>query len=236
MYKYNKMTKKKRRELLKAYEDLRVADVRDGMDWHMMHHYGTLAPEIRPLYRTTIFGIARTLRYLPYIGPVPWHKPEDYRGWVGHYYKEVNPYPWMDDIEEGDVIMIDQSGIDVGLMGSENSMGGLERGARGYVTNGFVRDTDELIIQKCPFWSTGMSQKMVQGRSVYDAHNIPVAIGGVQVRPNDMVVADGDGVIVVPSEIALDVAKYAHGEHDKDKVARAKHYKTLGLQPDDTLV
>ena len=235
MYTYKKMTRKKRQELLSAFEDLRVADVRDGMDWNMMHHYGTICPGIRPLYRTRVVGLARTIRYLPFVGPVPWHKPEKYREWVGMYYRDINPYPWRADVEEGDVIIIDQSGIDVGLMGSENSMGVMKDGARGFVSNGFVRDTDELITQKCPFWSQGMSQKMVQGRSVYDAHNIPVAVGGVQVRPYDVVVADGDGVIVVPQEIALSVAKYARGENIKDRKARRKHYDALGLPIDKTV-
>lgn len=58
-------------ELLKLFEPLRVADVRDGMDWMGYHHYGTMDYKIRPLYRTKAVGIARTARYLPYEGPDP---------------------------------------------------------------------------------------------------------------------------------------------------------------------
>ena len=46
------MTQNEREELLAFYQDLRVADVRDGMDWNMMHHYGSMSPDIRPLFRT----------------------------------------------------------------------------------------------------------------------------------------------------------------------------------------
>ena len=50
------------KELLKLFEPLRVADVRDGMDWMGYHHYGTLDYKIRPLYRTRAVGIAKTAR------------------------------------------------------------------------------------------------------------------------------------------------------------------------------
>lgn len=229
------MSQDERAELLALYEGLRVADVRDGMDWMMMHHYGSMSPDIRPLWRTRAFGIARTARYVPYEGPVSKMSPEEYTEWVRWYYQNVCTYPWSREIEPGDFIVIDQSSLDVGLMGSNNSLGGVRSGARGYVTNGGVRDTDELIIQKVPFWSRTCSQSMVQGRIRFDAMNVPVNVGGVTVHPGDIVVADGDGVIVVPRGIARDVAKYARRELEKDKVSRRKLYKALGMDLDETV-
>ena len=76
-------------------------------------------------------------------------------------------------------------------------------------------------MQKVPVWSTMCSQPMVQGRIAFEAMDVPVAVGGVQVRPGDVVVADGDGVIVVPSEIAEDVGRYAHEEHEREVSRRA---------------
>jgi regulator of RNase E activity RraA len=222
--------------LLELYQGLRVADVRDGMDWNMMHHYGSMSPDIRPLFRTRAFGIARTARYLPFQGPVPKLTPEEYTEWSGWYYGEVCTYPWMDDVEEGDFIVIDQSGVDVGLMGSSNGLGGVKRGVRGYVSNGSARDTDELILQQVPFWCKFTSQKMDQGRIQFDAKDVPVAVGGVVVYPGDVVVADGDGVIVVPRKIAREVAKYARRELDHDKVDRRKLYEELGMALDETVL
>jgi regulator of RNase E activity RraA len=49
------------------------------------------------------------------------------------------------------------------------------------------------------------------------------------------VVAEGDGVIVVPRKLALDVAKYANRELAGDKVTRRKLYKEVGLKEDDTV-
>jgi 4-hydroxy-4-methyl-2-oxoglutarate aldolase len=229
------LTKTKRTELLELYADLRVADVRDGMDWMMRHNYGSMIPEIRPLWRTRAIGFARTARYLPYSGEVPKMSPEEYTKWSGWYYGNVCTYPFMDAIEPGDFCVIDQSGVNVGLMGSNNAMDGLIKGGTGYVTNGGVRDTDEIILQKVPFWSLMCSQGMVQGRVQYDAHDIPVSVGGVLVHPGDIVVADGDGVIVVPLDLAEDVAIYAHRELSGDKVTRRAKYEKLGLELDDTV-
>jgi 4-hydroxy-4-methyl-2-oxoglutarate aldolase len=224
-----------RQELLELYRILRVADVRDGMDWNMMHHYGSMWPDIRPLWRTRAFGIARTARYLPYEEAIPAMSPHDYDAWSSWYYQNVCTYPWMKEIEPGDFIVIDQSGVDVGLLGSNNSLAGVRNGASGYVTNGGVRDTDELILEKVPFWSPFISQTMVQGRLRFDAMNIPVNVGGVQVNPGDIVVADGDGVIVVPHKLARQVARYARRELENDKKGRRKLYQELGMEPDDTV-
>ncbi|MBN1814738.1 MAG: RraA family protein [Anaerolineae bacterium] len=230
------MSNNEKQELLALYRGLRVADVRDGMDWQMMHHYGSMSPSIRPLFRTSAMGIARTARYLPYQSSIPSMSPEEYDEWSAWYYQNVCTYPWIDEIQSGDFVVIDQSGIDAGLMGSTNSLDGMRRGARGYVSNGGVRDTDELILQKVPFWSSFISQKMVQGRLQFDAMDIPVSVGGVAVHPGDVVIADGDGVIVVPRKMAFAVAKYARRELDHDKISRRKLYEELGMELDDTVL
>ena len=77
---------------------------------------------------------------------------------------------------------------------------------------------------------------MVQGRLRFEAMDIPVSVGGVQVHPGDIVVADGDGVIVVPRRLARDVAKYAHRELSNDKKGRRRLYEELGRELDDTRI
>ena len=224
-------------ELLKAFEPLRVADVRDGMDWMGYHHYGTLDYNIRPLYRTKAVGIARTARYLPYIGPDVIVTGDDYTEWSNNYYANVCTYPWVNDIEDGDFIAIDVSGVDAGLMGSENSLGTKIAGIRGFVTNGGgIRDTDECIMERIPVWSYFISQKMDQARIQFDAKNIPIAIGGVTINPGDVIVADGDGVIVVPRNVAKGVAKYAHKELFSDKDSRRKKYEALGWELNESVI
>jgi regulator of RNase E activity RraA len=65
--------------------------------------------------------------------------------------------------------------------------------------------------------------------------NRPVTVGGVLVRPGDVVVADGDGAVVVPREHAEAVARAARAVLEADKAARRKLYQKLGLPPDPTV-
>ncbi len=223
-------------ELLALYSDLRVADVRDGMGWNMLHSQGSMSPQVRPLWRTRAVGIARTARYVPYAGTVPRMTPEEYTRWQAWYYGNVCTYPWVAEIEPGDFMVIDVSGVDVGLCGSNNTLEAWRRGVRGFVTSGGgVRDTDEIILQRIPFWTGFISQGMVQGRLQYDARNVPVQVGGVTVNPGDVVVADGDGVIVVPRALAADVAVYAHQELCNDKAGRRRLYEEQGRALDDSV-
>ena len=65
--------------------------------------------------------------------------------------------------------------------------------------------------------------------------DVPVVCAGVRVEPGDVVVADGDGVVVVPQDIAGEVARRAKLILDKDKVARRKLYERMGWKPDVTV-
>ena len=225
-------------ELIELFKRLRVTDVRDGMDWMGYHHYGTVDYAIRPLFRpeTSIIGIARTARYVPYEGPVPALPPEEYTKWVKMYYSEICYDPWGKDIQEGDFVCLDIAGLDVGLLGSNNTLACKKKGAVGFMLNGGgIRDTDECILQKINVWSKHVSQPMDQARIRYIEKDIPVGIGGVAVYPGDVVVADGDGVIVVPRKVAKDVAKYAWQEASADKKARKQLYVDLGMKLDNTV-
>ncbi|MCL2444047.1 MAG: RraA family protein [Treponema sp.] len=225
-------------DLIEMFKRLRVTDVRDGMDWMGYHHYGSVDYRIRPLFRpeTSIIGIARTARYVPYEGPVPALPPDQYTEWVKMYYSEICYDPWTKDIEQGDFMCLDIAGLDVGLLGSNNTLNCKKRGAVGFMTNGGgIRDTDECILQNIHVWSMFISQPMDQARIRYIDKDIPIAIGGVAIYPGDIVVADGDGVIVVPRKVAKDVAKYAWQEASADKKMRKQLYIDLGMKLDNSV-
>ena len=232
------MSNQENLELIEMFKRLRVTDVRDGMDWMGYHHYGTVDYSIRPLFRpeASVIGIARTARYVPYEGPVPALPPDEYTKWVRMYYSEICYDPWGKDIQPGDFVCLDIAGLDVGLLGSNNTLACKKLGAVGFMTNGGgIRDTDECILQKINVWSRFISQPMDQARIRYIEKDIPIAIGGVAVYPGDLVAADGDGVIVVPRKIAKDVAKYAWQEASADKKSRKQLYIDLGMELDDTV-
>ena len=84
------MTSDERQQLLAAYADLRVTDVRDGMDTLLMHRTGSMHPAVRPLWRTRVCGLARTVRYVPYDGVVPQLAPDEYWAWVAEYLRATS--------------------------------------------------------------------------------------------------------------------------------------------------
>jgi regulator of RNase E activity RraA len=75
----------------------------------------------------------------------------------------------------------------------------------------------------------------VYGRTRSAQVDVPIVCAGVRVEPGDVVIADGDGVVVVPQDIAEEVARRAKMILDKDKVARGKRYAQLGWEPDDSV-
>src|SRR4029450_12847292 len=102
-----------------------------------------------------------------------------------------------------------------------------ERGMVGVVTSNSARDTDEIIAQKVPLYFRQPGRGIRPGRNEVESVNRPVVCGGVLVKPGDVVVADGDGVIVVPRAKAADVAAYAKRILDGDKAGRRGLYEKL---------
>ncbi len=238
------MEEKNRIELLNMYQNLRVADVNDGMDAVGLMNMGCVERSIRPLWRDSenfshrICGFARTVRFRPVNETIHAGSVEEYDRLKKQWYARTGAgaQNWVPLIEDGDIIVIEGSGLkDVGFIGSANAQGWINRGARGVVTNGGCRDSDELIKQAIPVYSAYIGRGIKPGRCMYDDSNIPLNIGGVLVRPGDIVVADGDGVVVVPIQRAKDVALYACGVHEEDKSVRRKLYEAADMEPDFTV-
>lgn len=224
-------------DILALFEGLRVADVRDGMDWIGLPNKGSVSRKIRPLIPgKRMCGRAFTVKSRPSEKAAPALTPDEYTEWAYDYwYKEVAVSPWKSELRPGDVVVIEGHDLGVGEVGSNNSLGWHVMGAVGVVTSGGVRDSDECVRQGVPIFARYRSQSMTQGRIEFDQAKIPVAVGGVLVRPGDIVVGDGDGVIVVPIERAEEVAKYARQELEHDKATRRKFYEQLGWPLDETV-
>ncbi len=231
------------RELLKAFEGLRVADVSDGMDKACLPDVGLMDPKIAPLWKDAkhfthrIIGIAVTARYVPTNKPSSASiEPEEFDQWEGNFYNKYSSEPFVQVLREGSVLVLDDVvNGDVGTIGSNNIMGWKVRGCRGVVTNASTRDTDEIITEQVPLYFREVGRGIRPGRNEIESVNMPISCGGVLVMPGDVVVADGDGVIVVPRAYALDVARYAHEILEKDKAGRRNLYKRLGLPMDDSV-
>ena len=79
----------------------------------------------------------------------------------------------------------------------------------GVVTSGGLADSDEIVYHKVPAYFRRLARGIRPGRNELESVNRPINLGGVLVRPGDVVLADGDGVIVVPRENAEEVAGFA---------------------------
>lgn len=233
------------KEILELYDGLRVADVSDGMDMVGLRDAGLMDQKIETLWKDIdnmshiVNGIAGTARYVPTNRVVknPMSK-EEFQQWEGNWYGTISPEPFVDSLREGSILVIDARGDgDTGSMGSFNGLLWKSLGNRAVVTNGAVRDTDEIIKQNIPVYLDyeHRGRGIRPGRNELESVNKPIVVGGVLVYPGDVVVADGDGVIVVPRKHAREVAEYAREILKKDKQARRNLYKKLGIPLDQTV-
>ena len=230
-------------EVLKLFDGLRVSDVSDGMDKVGLANVGLMTPDIHPAwkdtthYRHRFIGVAVTARYVPTNKPpAPPMETKAFDAWVGKTYSEVTPEPFVPLIRKGTALVIDDAPCsDVGTVGSNNIMGWKLRGCVGVVTNAGGRDTDEVATEQMPLYLRQVARGIRPGRNEIESVNRPIECGGVLVRPGDIIMADGDGVIVVPREVAREVAEYARTIMVGDKEGRRGLYKKLGLPEDDSV-
>jgi len=228
--------------LLKLYEGLRVADVTDGLDMAGLPGVGLVDQSIHPAWqdpdslRHQFHGIALTLRYVPTQRPDRPGPGEDFSEWEGAWYGNYSSEAFVSIIQPGTAIVIDDAGErDIGSIGSNNILKWYEKGAAGVVTDASSRDVDEVGKEKVPLYLRRVGRGIRPGRNELESVNRPVDIGGVLVCPGDMLVADGDGVVVVPRAAAEQVALYARKILDGDKEGRRKVYERLGLPLDQTV-
>ena len=230
-------------ELLALFDGLRVADVSDGMDAMGLQNTGLMDAAIRPLWKDTqedrhrFVGIAVTARYVPTNRPPAGKMSTDqFDAWVGEWYSELSPEPFEPLLRSGSVLVLDDAeGADVGSIGSYNILAWKRRGMVGVVTDATARDTDEIETEGVPLYFRGVGRGIRPGRNQIESVNRPVVCGGVLVIPGDVVVADGDGVVVVPRVVAVDVARYARKILDADKAGRRELYRELGLPEDPSV-
>jgi 4-hydroxy-4-methyl-2-oxoglutarate aldolase len=236
-----------RRAILKMYRGLRVTDVCDGMDAIGLQDIGVMDQEIRPLWRDTeefshrFLGFAVTVRYVPAqvrVGQNSFTDYAAYRKFKSEQYGQSSEKHWVPLGKRGDsVVVFDAEDVGyVGFIGSNNSMTWAKNGFVGAVTDGNSRDTDEIVkTAAIPVYSRKIGGGVRPGRIWLDSVNVPVNCGGALVFPGDVIVGDGDGVIVVPREHALRVGEIARELSDGDQKGRLRHFKDLDIPLDETV-
>ena len=146
---------------------------------------------IAPLFDgARLCGPAFTVRYVT-AGSPP--------GTVGDY---------LDDVPPGGVVVLDNGGrVDCTVWGDILTAMANQRGVAGTVIDGVCRDVQRALGLSYPIYSRGRFMRTGKDRVEVSDVNRPVTVGGVQVRPGDLLLGDADGVIAVPQEITDEVAE-----------------------------
>ena len=229
---YQAYSQEDNQRVVEMFKYLRVADVSDGMDVVGLQDVGLVDQDIHALWKDTdtfahrVVGIAVTARYMPTNRREP--KMDDKT--IGRWYSTVTSEAFMDVLAPGSILVIDaMEDGESRSIGSSNIQSWQKRGMVGLVTSGGLADTDEIIHQKVPVYFRRLARGIRPGRNELESVNRPVTIGGVLVRPGDVVMADGDGVVVVPREKAVEVANAALPF--LDNIARERYIKETGRNP-----
>lgn len=224
------------KETLQVFRSVRTSDVADALDSMGLQERYQMDTDMRPLYFGIRFaGLAHTAEYDIIDRPL---KPMSYEEFDERQYAKAPEGLWHEAGPWGgpdQVLVIDAKRTAAGILGSANTLQGRIDGVVGFVIDGTCRDSHECVIQKTPVFCTVRSPAHPMGRIGPISNNKPITCAGVTVRPGDVVIADDDGVIVIPQEIADEVGRRARLIQDKDRPGRRKSYEKLGLPLDDTV-
>lgn len=159
---------------------------------------GDMGPSIRPIAPgVTLAGVALTIRI-----------------WPGDTLGVLRA---IDTATPGSVLVIDAGGTErAAVWGGTSSLACRARGVRGCVTNGSVRDVDEIAALKFPVFAAGVSPRGTM-KSHPGWHSIPISVGDCVVNNGDIILGDSDGVLVIAAAEAGQVLERARLQEAKER-------------------
>ena len=190
-------------DLSEAFRLVEVASVSDAIE----QLYGTkayMSHDMRPLMQTKFAGPAVTVLL---------KKEEHHEGGPA----QQGMLDAIDEAPAGSVyVIVLEDGLDYAAVGGLMSTAMKVRGLAGAVVDASIRDTPQITKLQFPIFSRGVAPSTTINHYRFVGKNIPVTCAGVQVRQSDIIVADMDGVVVVPKEKAADVLKKAQQLDDTE--------------------
>jgi len=173
--------------------------------------FGLMKPYLRPIYAGAQIG-----------GPAVTVLAQPGDNWMLHVAVE--------QCQKGDVLVVGCTADNTdGMFGELLASSLRARGVLGLVIDAGCRDVKALKEMDFPVWSKAVSAKGTV-KATLGAVNVPVVCGGVNVEPGDVVVADDDGVVVVPKVLAVETAQKAQKrKDDEDGKRKQLEAGVLGL-------
>ena len=183
-----------------------ISDVLDSLGYRQQ----TMSADIRPVHpEMVVVGRARTV-----LSVDVYHVRDDC------YDKEIE---FIDALRKDEVVIAcTNRSTRTGLWGELLSTAARARGARGTITDGFVRDVRRIIGMGYPVFAVGMRPVDSRGRSIVFEYDVPVECGGVLVQGGDLIFGDIDGVVVVPQAMAEQVIAEALQKVRQENASRAE--------------
>ncbi|WP_157002907.1 fumarylacetoacetate hydrolase family protein [Agromyces laixinhei] len=154
-----------------------------------------------------MIGLAKTLRFIPF-------RPDLFASHGGGFNAQKLAF---DTVQPGEVLVVEARGErGTGTVGDVLALRAQVRGAAGIVTDGSVRDFDAVAGFEIPVFSQGAHPSVLGRRHVPWQIDVTIACGGAAVQPGDVIVGDGDGVIVIPPQLAQEVLDEALEHEQRD--------------------
>jgi regulator of RNase E activity RraA len=182
-------------DLLVAFRHVEVASVSDATE-QLLGKRLYMTHRMRPLFPSKFAGYALTVKLKRQENK----DPQSLKGMI-------------DAIDQGKAnsvyVMVVEEGADIAGMGGLMGTAMAARNFSGAVIDGGVRDTAYLQKIGFPVFALGTVPSTSVGHYRFDASNVPVVCDGVPVNPGDIIVADSDGVAVVPIDHAHEILKLA---------------------------
>ena len=174
-------------------------------------------------------GVAYTLRFIP--------MREDLSGPDVLSDRDYPPRKAIEEVPPGQILIVDARGeTSAGVIGGILATRLQKRGAAGVVTDGAVRDASDLAALGLPIFCAGAAAPASLGAHFGADLQVPIACGGVAVLPGDVLLGDGDGVVVIPRALVSEIA--ADGIEREQREAFLQHRieagaSTFGTYPPD---
>jgi len=189
--------------VIEGFRTVEVASVADAME-QLYGQRAYMAHDMRPLFTTKFVGPAVTVLL----------KKEEHKLGAAASQGMLDA---IDTAAAGSVyVMVLEDGADYGAVGALMVTAMKYRGLAGAVVDGSVRDTPQIRRLQFPVFSRGVVPSTTINHYRFAGLNVPVTCAGVRVNPGDIIVADEDGVAVVPRARAGEVLKKAQELDDTE--------------------